>query len=291
MFGKQHESRKSTAPMYGFGSSDRSNMNKVFVTSEHAKAMYGKESPGPVYDTKSSLGKQESSKNNSSPLFSFGTADRFAKPAGTVPTKTAVPGPGTYGQPSSIGKQGDSTKQTAEQAGFGSSTRAMKEKVFLSEEHAKTNFGECSPGPAVYNMKNACGKQADSKRETAASWVFSSEERFKYDFVERAAKVPGAGQYNAIGAVGSQADSKKNSLPKYSFGTSGRDQRGKVYISADHEKSAHGLNSPGPASVGGKSSLGRQSNSKNPNGSSWSFGSARRFVYNESRVPGPGAYD
>mmetsp|Transcript_13100 Transcript_13100/g.15822 ORF Transcript_13100/g.15822 Transcript_13100/m.15822 type:complete len:302 (-) Transcript_13100:366-1271(-) len=291
MFGKQHDSRKETAPAFGFGSSDRNGATKVFVTAEHAKSSYGKESPGPVYELKSSLGKQESSKNESSPLFSFGTADRFAKPAGSVPTRYSVPGPGAYQATSSIGKQGDSTRQSAEAYGFGSSTRVHQQKVFLSPEHAKTNYGEASPGPSVYNAKSAVGKQPDSKKDTAPSWVFSSEERFKYDYVERAAKVPGAGQYNSIGAVGSQADSKKQSLPKYSFGSSQREQRSKVYISPDHEKSSYGHNSPGPASVGGKSALGKQCSSKNPTGSSWSFGSAKRFVYNESRTPGPGNYD
>jgi len=291
MFGKQTDSRKETAPQFGFGSSDRQNAAKVFVTAEHAKSSYGKESPGPVYELKSSIGKQDSSKNESSPLFSFGTADRFAKPAGSVPTRASVPGPGAYQSPSSIGKQGNSTKQTAEAYGFGSSTRLHQQKVFISPDHAKTNFGEASPGPSVYNQKSAVGKQPDSKKESAPSWAFSSEERFKYDFVERAAKVPGAGQYNTVGAVGTQPDSKKQTLPKFSFGSCQREQRNKVYISPDHEKSSYGMNSPGPASVGGKSSLGRQSSSKNPSGSSWSFGSAKRFVYNESRTPGPGTYD
>jgi len=69
----------------------------------------------------------------------------------------------------------------------------------------------------------------------------------------------------------------------------GRDAQ--VYISAEHEKCSHGMASPGPALVGGKSSVGKQQSSRNVSSSSWSFGSARRFVYSESKVPGPGTYD
>jgi len=79
MFGQQHDSKKTTAPIFGFGSADRVQLQKVFLTPEHSKSDYGKNSPGPIYDLKSSVGKQASSKNNTAPLFSFGTADRFAK--------------------------------------------------------------------------------------------------------------------------------------------------------------------------------------------------------------------
>eukprot|EP00238_Polyblepharides_amylifera_P009820 CAMPEP_0196580630 /NCGR_PEP_ID=MMETSP1081-20130531/29738_1 /TAXON_ID=36882 /ORGANISM="Pyramimonas amylifera, Strain CCMP720" /LENGTH=302 /DNA_ID=CAMNT_0041900553 /DNA_START=204 /DNA_END=1112 /DNA_ORIENTATION=+ len=292
MFGRQHDSRKNTAPTVGFGSSDRAGSNKVFITSEHSKINYGLESPGPVYDLKSSVGKQEASKNATAPLFSFGTADRFQKSAAaSSPSRSAVPGPGTYTGGSSFGRQGESSKQSSECFGFGSSTRVGAAKVYLSPEHSKNDYGMSSPGPSAYSAKSAVGKQHESKKETAPSFVFSSTERFKYDFVERAARLPGAGQYNTVGACGLQTDSKKSTLPKYSFGTSNREQRDKVYISADHEKGQFGQSSPGPALVGGNSSVGKQTASKNASASSWSFGSARRFVYNTNKVPGPGSYD
>ena len=52
MFGVQADSKKATAPIFGFGSADRSAMEKVFMTAEHAKSSYGKNSPGPVYELK-----------------------------------------------------------------------------------------------------------------------------------------------------------------------------------------------------------------------------------------------
>lgn len=290
MFGKQHDSRKGTAAAFGFGSSNREGAAKVFLTAEHSKADYGHESPGPVYDLKSSVGKQESSKNASAPLFSFGTADRFSKENATA-QRGAPPGPGTYPKPSSFGRQGESSKLTDPAFGFGTATRDGQAKVFLSPDHSKSDFGKCSPGPSVYNSKNSVGKQPESHKENAPSFVFSSAERFKYEHVERAARVPGAGQYNATASVGRQTESKKANCPKYGFGSSKREHRAKVYISAEHEKSSHGMGSPGPAIIGGKSSVGKQQSSKNVSASSWSFGSARRFVYSEAKTPGPGTYD
>lgn len=289
MFGQQHDSKKTTSPIFGFGSADRVQLQKVFLTPEHSKSDYGKNSPGPIYDLKSSVGKQASSKNYSASEFSFGTADRFAK-AKTGPGQS-VPGPGAYQSPSSIAKQVPSAKTTAPDYGFGSSTRAHAEKVFLSEEQAKIQYGAGSPGPSVYQSKSSVGKQPSSKNESAPSWVFSSEERFKYDYVERAAKIPGAGQYGHTSAVGIQAQSAKKTLPKYSFGTSTRNRRHKVYISPDHEKQHFGEMSPGPASIGPTTSVGKQQSSKMPTAAVWGFGTAKRFVYNDSRNPGPGTYD
>jgi len=42
MLGVQYDSKKSTAPIFGFGSSDRANLAKVFLTPEHAKSDYGR---------------------------------------------------------------------------------------------------------------------------------------------------------------------------------------------------------------------------------------------------------
>ena len=64
----------------------------------------------------------------------------------------------------------------------------------------------------------------------------SPESRLKYDYVERAAKLPGPGQYKSFDSVGTQLNSKKTTLPMYGFGTSDRDHRHKVYISQEHDK-------------------------------------------------------
>jgi hypothetical protein len=73
--------------------------------------------------------------------------------------------------------------------------------------------------------------------------------RFNYDFVRRAKDQPGAGDYNQSVACGKQTLSMKKTLPLYSFGSSNRDQAGKVYVSREHEKSQKGSSSPGPVTA------------------------------------------
>lgn len=294
MIGVQYDSKKATAPIYGFGSSDRANLAKVFLSAEHAKSDYGKMGPGPIYDLKSSFGRQDSSKMHSGPLFSFGTADRFQKPsADRAKRQTAVPGPGAYAVPSSIGRMVDSTRESAAQFGFGSSTRDHAAKVFLSAEQAKINFGLNSPGPSAYTARSGVGPQYSSRNETAPIYGFGSEERFRYDFVDRAKKLPGAGQYNTTSAVGVQPQSSKKTMPIFGFGSSTRSNRDKVYISADHEKSHYGEGSPGPASLGPAAfvGLGKQVSSQKASGAKYSFGTSVRAALTTNTNPGPGAYD
>jgi hypothetical protein len=77
---------------------------QIFLTKEHSKAESGHESPGPVYELKSSVGKQVSSKNESPAAFSFGTSDRFEKmSAGKM--REVAPGPGQYKKPGCYGNQ------------------------------------------------------------------------------------------------------------------------------------------------------------------------------------------
>ena len=47
-FGKQGLSNRSTFPLYGFGTVDRSMASKVFISSAHAASSYGQASPGPA---------------------------------------------------------------------------------------------------------------------------------------------------------------------------------------------------------------------------------------------------
>lgn len=309
MFGTQHISTRMSAPEYGFGQASRADLAKVFLTQEHEKTNHGTVSPGPVYAIKSSLGKQETSTRLSSPTWGFGTSERFrhaqAQTQMQVQTRAAsadtqkltnhksVPGPGTYSRPSSFGKQQESTKFTATDTMFGSSTRDNSSRMFLSHEHAKVNYGKCSPGPLIYNMRSSVGNQVSSKKPNLPRWAFPVEERFKYDYVDRAAKVPGAGQYNQTRACGAQIVSTKMSLPSFGFGSATRRDRDKVYVSADHEKSRYGQQSPGPASVELNSFMGPQINSRKLSSSRWTFGSTKRFKANKgvAMAPGPGAYD
>ncbi|GBG71211.1 hypothetical protein CBR_g8514 [Chara braunii] len=227
---------------------------RVFLSPEHSKALFGINSPGPIYDMRSSIGKQGLSIMESAPMYSFGTANRSGRFGRSLYT---VPGPGAYNAPSSLGPQIESRLRSPEIYRFGSSTRANLSKVFLTPEHCKANYGIQSPGPSAYNYGSSIGPQQTSRNRSAPRWVFGSEGRFKYDYVIRAARIPGAGQYNLGQSCGKQFESNKTTLPMFTFGSGARDQRAKMYLTREHEKGQFGEYSPGPAAYNSRSSLVR----------------------------------
>lgn len=255
MFGEQALSKRQSAPQYGFGSSTRENQAKVFTSPEHAKLSAPRVSPGPaVYSLRNSVGAQIDGRKNSAPQWAFGTAERFAGEK----RSSSNPGPGTYEAKSGIGPQTASQCSSPPIFGFGSSTRDSVAKVFLSEGHNKDKYGLCSPGPAVYQLTGAIGKQQLSKQKDQPSWVFGSSQRFQYDHVKRAAGSPGPGAYSLKESVGPQVASTKTSSPMPGFGTSNRAHQAKVYLSPEHEKSYIGQASPGPCTYTLNPSTGKQ---------------------------------
>ena len=46
MLGVQHDSRKTSSPVFGFGSADRNALARVFISVEHCRADFGKVGPG-----------------------------------------------------------------------------------------------------------------------------------------------------------------------------------------------------------------------------------------------------
>jgi len=76
--GVQPSSMKRSAPLPGFGTSDRNHMTKVFITPEHEKVNFGKVSPGPLaYTLVPGVGRQLSSTKREAPSFGFGSNDRW----------------------------------------------------------------------------------------------------------------------------------------------------------------------------------------------------------------------
>ena len=77
-FGNQASSSTASQPRFGFGSAERNQMERVFISEEHNKSMFGKHSPGPCsYTLKGAL-----CKRNPSP-----------DPIPTLPTPTLTPTP------------------------------------------------------------------------------------------------------------------------------------------------------------------------------------------------------
>ena len=83
MFGNQAHSMRTSAPSYGFGSSTRSNQEKVFMSPEHAKLQSSTCSPGPsAYMLVQSVGSQPDGRKASAPMWVFGSNSRFDRDKG-----------------------------------------------------------------------------------------------------------------------------------------------------------------------------------------------------------------
>jgi len=290
MFGNQAPSKRRSSPSFGFGSSTRNQAAKVFLSNDHAKLSTPGFSPGPsAYSLRPSVGTQPDGRKSSAPQWVFGSSDRF----GYEKKGVQNPGPGSYDMTNSVGTQVSSNKHTQPMFGFGSSERHHVQKVFVSEEHNKALHGCDSPGPQVYTLQGAVGKQDLSKTRNQPAWVFGSSNRFKYEHVKRAATSPGPGAYTLNQAVGSQVVSTKESSPIFGFGTSNREHMNKLYISTDHEKAQSGNNSPGPCNYALPESTGRQPLSKYHSAASWGFGTCGRWTAKggtNTTTPGPGSY-
>jgi len=195
-FGTQTSSSIRSQPKFGFGSAGRQHVEKVFVSEEHNKSLFGTQSPGPCsYNIKGSLGKQEISRPNvgsTQPSWVFGSTKRFQYDH--VKRAAASPGPGQYTSTGSVGQQAMSTRQSAPLFGFGTSDRSHQAKVYMSPEHEKMNHGIGSPGPCTYNLNGSVGVQRLSKDHSAASWGFGTADRWQGTRASRD-QSPGPGSY------------------------------------------------------------------------------------------------
>lgn len=92
--GIQASSTKPSTPRFGFGSSNREHMAKVYISPDHEKVTGGRDAPGPgAYAQVPSTGqKQPMSNVHTAASWGFGTAERFNK----VSKQSGTPGPGTY---------------------------------------------------------------------------------------------------------------------------------------------------------------------------------------------------
>ncbi|KAH7445402.1 hypothetical protein KP509_01G007200 [Ceratopteris richardii] len=287
-FGRQPLSHRATEPAVRFGSSDRVKLGKLYYNAELSKCRIGIDGPGPVYDVKSTLGKQFISKNESSPTIRFGSANRFTRHR----YGEGTPGPGTYNSSSSFGPQVLSYQQSPWFADFSRSTRDQQNKIYLSTEFDKNKYGTQSPGPCVCDLRSSLGPQTTAPNRTAPQISFGGEKRFRYGSWSQRNASPGAGQYKSIGSVGKQPESKKKNCPSFTFSHSDREHRAKVFISMEHDKAHYGEESPGPGSTKKiTTSLGQQIDSRKASCMMPRFGTAPRFRTYYDANPGPGEYE
>ncbi|KAK9829789.1 hypothetical protein WJX72_007931 [[Myrmecia] bisecta] len=190
--GGQFDSTKETAPSMRFTTANRDAAEKIFVSAEHEKAGYGRESPGPsAYNLSGGLGKQQLSDHETLPAWKMGGEKRFQYDF--VKRAETSPGPGQYKPPNTVGPQVMSTKKTQPVIGFGHGTRDQTKKMFISVDHEKSNYGECSPGPTTANPSKGIGAQQLSTNANQPAWGFGSGKRLAGYVTD----TPGPGEYYA----------------------------------------------------------------------------------------------
>lgn len=261
--------------------------------------MAGKGSPGPaLYTLPPSVGgKQPDGRKSDPPSWGFGTAQRF-RPKSAPPKVDGHagnnPGPNHYSNPPpSVGPQVLAKFRTEPLPGFGTAERKNVRKVWISQEHQKTDmYGLNSPGPATYALKTTLGRQDESTIPSTPTWVIAGRRNEKGAWKN----TPGPAEYTMIPAVGVQPDSRRPSSATPSFGSGTRNQRAKIYLGDGHEKASHGKNTPGPAANYQLiPSVGKQIHSKTRDNPSATFSRASRWASYEREIkknstPGPGAY-
>ncbi|CAM6122455.1 unnamed protein product [Calypogeia fissa] len=288
-FGNQIVSYRVTSPAYGFGSSSREVVaEKMYVNADLAKLKPDNCSPGPVYDRHSAFGKQPKSRNENPPETIFPMGVRWFRRR----REEEPPGPGAYNQKSSFLTQFAPSRQKSPVGVlFGTGTRKGQDKVYVNVDFEKVNYGTASPGPSVYPPKSTLGRQPLSHNRTAPLVGFINDQRFKYHLMGRVGETTGPGQYDLKGSIGRQDESHRSTRPNFSFGSASREKANKVFISVEHDKINYGVQSPGPAGIKLKGSLGKQTNSKHKNAAISYFGRDSRWHETDNELPGPGAYD
>ena len=147
-------------------------VGKLFISQQHTLTVRaGSQSPGPAanYHLPASIGgKQPDGRKSDPPLWSFGGSVRNTL---TGDGKGLFTPGAIYQTQASIGPQPEGKVPNSPRCGFGASTRDVRAKVFISQEH---NEGAApfvpTPGPAAnYAIPQAVGPQVSTtpSREAA----------------------------------------------------------------------------------------------------------------------------
>jgi hypothetical protein len=99
------------------------------------------------------------------------------------------------GTRSTCGHQVKSTMPSQPSYGFGTATREIAQKQFISDAHKRKELPTFTPGPGAYKHIVTTGKQPESKLRTTSAFKFGAAERFADTEQKRSAAVPGPGAY------------------------------------------------------------------------------------------------
>jgi hypothetical protein len=216
-------STKGSAPAFSFGNGHARKIPLDRATS-----------PGPVYAIKSTLG---------SAAVSFGTAEQRPRTAGQTRFShhSTVPGPASYGLPSSIGTaMALSRMRSSRASGFGTAP-ARLDLFTLSNQ---------TPG-AKYRLPQGVTREG-RQRNLGATW--SNAPKYATSETKAAANSPGPGSYSRNSSVGcGNVESTLRNQPAIGFGTASRNGSDFAAVALRRSKDL-----PGAASYTLPSTLGRQ---------------------------------
>lgn len=292
MFGKQTDSKKTNAPMFGFANaSTRDQESKKFLSQKHVEVdRKCREGPGHIYKVPTALEKQVDARKQSAPCFSFSHTDRMKE----TTTNTSL-GPGLYRTITALGEQPLSPNRSPERIKFASScTREQAQKVFLSVKHVSHQKGTQGPPPGTYTIPGAMGAQLASNKPSSPAFSLSRTDRLKSKYEELSKTLPSVGQYDTWNSLGKQTLSPNKTLPAYGFGSSDRDRESRRFVSPNHVAALRGTASPSNydhQTSETTTSFGRQALSRQQNVPSYGFGSAPKATFKVTDTPGPGSYD
>lgn len=278
---------RRTSPAWGFGAATREAVNKLFISQAHTLTiMHGQLSPGPAHYTYArgiGQGKESDATKPDPPEWQFNKSGRFLSSlTGKLDQR---PGPEQYRVPTYIGgMQPDGTKANEPRYGFGSSTRAQHQRVFISQKHTLTILaGTESPGPSNYEVQGTFGAQHQPNARMRNQPMFSIASTARTP-LEAGVDTPGPAKYDKPRGCGQQQpDSKQRSEPSWRFGSTARTPVGA------------GGDSPGPAVYNMPSANGPQPNARKRSSPVVSFSRYSRWADHEreqrkNSVPGPGHY-
>lgn len=272
LLGPQPLAKWKSSPSYGFGKGSRDTREKVYISKDHSKGVYGRHSPGPAaHQLRPSTGPQMLSTKQSQPQWAFAAAQRFPQSK-----FEDTPGPGAYEPPQELGKQFVSKFASQPVFGFGSAEQRSNWKVFISEEHNAAFYGRDSPGPLAYGSRSTMGKQELSTMRTPPVHSFGSSKRAAQPrHLKRASESPGPAAYSLGPSVGKQVLSKLRSASTPSFGKGEQMHNPKVYVSEEINRSFYGRVGPGPTTATQMPSFARQPLSRVRTAPQWGFGKVR----------------
>ena len=192
---------------------------QLYLSAEHARAIPGTCSPGPVYDPPSSVGAQPASIHPSAPAPSFDKTIRRLEKSNEWATQHVrhrdllegaedFPGPCSYALPDAVGDQPLSQKASRPKISVAKSTREQAGAVYQGV--ASEVPGRDAPPVGTYFHRDASsagpdasssmGKQTDASKPTSPSAGFPRERRFAEKSQGRGFVKPGPGAHFQDGA-------------------------------------------------------------------------------------------